>query len=134
MCLPMMPAGPESEVMKPILTVSAARATCPASRPATRPRTTMILSARTLTSLGWGGILARQRDDVVAAAGRRTVGVHGRVEAPARLEQRAQHHRQVPPTHLGLRRLRVLGQPRPGLVVLGGGGARDGWAAPGDDA
>src|SRR2546430_9580213 len=72
MCLPMMPAGPESEVMNPILTGSAARATCPTSRPATRPRTTLTLSARTLTSLGWRGILARQRDDVVATADRKS--------------------------------------------------------------
>src|SRR5882672_10081094 len=80
----MMPAGPESEVMNPILTGSAARATCPTSRPATRPRTTVTLSARTLTSLGWRGILARQRDDVVAAARRRTVRVHGGREPAAR--------------------------------------------------
>src|SRR5437667_3328954 len=76
------------------------------------------LSARTLTSLGWGGILARQRDDVVAAAGRGTVRVHGGLEPTARLDQRAEHHREVTPAHLGLGRLRVLRQPRPGLVVV----------------
>src|SRR2546427_386315 len=76
------------------------------------------LSARTLTSLGWGGILARQRDDVVAAAGRGTVRVHGGLEPTTRLDQRAEHHREVTPAHLGLGRLRVLRQPRPGLVVV----------------
>src|SRR2546425_1548781 len=76
------------------------------------------LSARTLTSLGWGGILARQRDDVVAAAGRGTVRVHGGLEPTTRLDQRAGHHREVTPAHPGLGRLRVLRQPRPGLVIV----------------
>src|SRR5437879_8559555 len=118
MCLPMMPAGPDSEVMNPILTGSAARATCPTSRPATRPRTTLTLSARTLTSLGWRGILARQRDDVVATAGRGSVRVHGGLEPAARLDQRAQHHGEVAPAHLGLGGLRPFRQPRPRLVVV----------------
>src|SRR5438309_7610644 len=115
MCLPMMPAGPESEVMNPILTGSAARATWPASSPATRPRTTLSLSARTLTSLGWRGILARHRDDVVAAARRGPVRVHGGLEPAARLDQRAQHHGEVAPAHPGPGGLRVSRQPRPRL-------------------
>src|SRR5437867_2005030 len=118
MCLPMMPAGPESEVMNPILTGSAARATWPASSPATRPRTTLSLSARTLTSLGWRGILARHRDDVVAAARRGAIGVHGGLEPAARLDQRAQHHGEVASAHLGLGGVRVIRQPRPCLVVV----------------
>src|SRR5438876_956353 len=118
MCLPMMPAGPESEVMNPILTGSAARATWPASSPATRPRTALSLSARTLTSLGWRGILACHRDDVVAAARRGPVRVHGGLEPAARLDQRAQHHGEVTSAHLGLGGLRVFRQPRPRLVVV----------------
>src|SRR5216117_828586 len=51
MCLPMMPAGPDSEVMNPILTGSAARTAWPANRPTMSKRTRTILSWRTVTSL-----------------------------------------------------------------------------------
>src|SRR2546421_10059715 len=111
MGLQMVPAGPESEVKTPIWRGRAARASSPTSRPATRPRTTLTLSARTLTSLGWRGILARQRDDVVATAGRGSVRVHGGLEPAARLDQRAQHHGEGPPAHLGLGGLRVFRPP-----------------------
>src|SRR5713226_763435 len=49
MCLPMMPAGPESEVMKPIFTVSAAGA-WPTARTARRPATSTRFLVRTVTS------------------------------------------------------------------------------------
>src|SRR6185295_9860180 len=49
MCLPMTPAGPDSEVMKPIFSGSAARAG-PASSPAMRARRTAPLNVRTVAS------------------------------------------------------------------------------------
>src|SRR5438874_13525549 len=76
------------------------------------------LSARTLTSLRWRGILARERAHVVAASGRGAIGMHGGLEATAGLEQRPEHHGEMTPAHFGLRRLRILRQPGPRLVVL----------------
>src|SRR5262249_7435706 len=118
MCLPMTPAGPDNEVMKPILTGSAARTAWLAASAATMPKIIVIRNARTLASSDWGGILARQRDDIVAAAGRRTICVHGRFEPAARLEQRAEHHREVSSAHLRVGGFRVFRQPRPRLVVF----------------
>src|SRR2546427_13235004 len=61
MCLPMTPAGPDSVVMNPIFTGSAAP-TCPATRAATNARTRAPLRFRTGDLLViWRAILARYR-------------------------------------------------------------------------
>src|SRR5262245_23998092 len=100
MCLPMTPAGPDSDVMKPIFSGSAARAG-PTSSPAMRARRIAPLSVRTVASctssrcvqnrqIG-GGILARRPARSVIAhpaerpgsAGTRSVGgVGGHIGAP----------------------------------------------------
>src|SRR5437764_9842114 len=58
MCLPMTPWGPDSVVMKPIFSVSAARAWL-ARHPATRSRATAIRGVRTMASFAWRAILAQ---------------------------------------------------------------------------
>src|SRR6185369_10796140 len=97
MCLPMMPAGPDSEVMKPIFTGSAARA-CTTSSAATRARTTAALSVRTGGLLGIGRRDSStltgdpgDRVDLDVDAGARGRGLHRRAGRLHTLEVVAEH-------------------------------------------